>query len=57
MKYIVVNDSEKIFLRFDNEDKTGNRVLIFFSEEGAKIMVESKEWNIDGTFNKCPQAI
>ena len=55
MKYIIVNKERKIFLQFDNQDKTGNRILIFFSETGAEIMQESKEWYIDDTFKNCPK--
>ena len=55
MKFIIINKEKKHFLRYDNDDKTGNRILVFFSDEGAKIMFESKEWHINGTFKKCPK--
>jgi len=55
MQYIIVNQDKKAFLRFDNQDKTGNRILIFFSDKGAEIMQVAKEWHMDGTFKNCPK--
>ena len=55
MTYIIVNKEKKLFLRFDNQDLTGNRILVFFSDVGDQIMSNSKEWHIDGTFKNCPK--
>jgi hypothetical protein len=55
MKFITVNGQQELFLQYDNQDKTGNRILVFFSETGAKIVDEAKEWHIDGTFKNCPR--
>jgi hypothetical protein len=44
MKFITVNGQQELFLQYDNQDKTGNRILVFFSETGAKIVDEAKEW-------------
>ena len=53
MKTIKTNDQEYPFLRYDNECLTGNRVLIFVSTHGIKLL-ESEEWFIDGTFKNAP---
>ena len=45
----------KLFLQFDNQDKIGNRILVFFSDKGAEIMEKAKEWHMDGTFKNCPK--
>ncbi len=55
MQYIIENQDKKAFLRFDNQDKTGKRILIFFSDKGAEIMQVAKEWHMDGTFKNCPK--
>ena len=53
MTYIIVNKEKKYFLRFNNQDLTGNRIILFFSDVGAEIMSNSKEWHIDGTYKNC----
>ena len=55
MKYIIINKEQKLFLQFDNQDQTGNRILVFFSNKGAEIMESSNEWHMDGTFKNCPK--
>ena len=42
MMYITVNHVKKIFLRYDNQDQTGNRILVFFSDIGAKIIMHQR---------------
>ena len=41
------------FLRYDNK-KLDNRVLIFIDDEALKILSESDEWYMDGTFKSAP---
>jgi hypothetical protein len=55
MKFISVNNEQKLFLQYDNQDTTGNRILVFFSETGAKMMESSNEWHMDGSFKNCPK--
>jgi hypothetical protein len=55
LKYITHNQEKKLFLQYDNQDMTGNRILVYFSDTGAQIMDAAKEWHIDGTFKNCPK--
>ena len=55
MQYIIVNKVKKLFLQYDNQDKTGNRILVFFSDTGAEIMKAATNWHIDGSFKNCPK--
>lgn len=41
------------FLRYDNKNPD-QRIMIFFYEESLKIMSESDEWFLDGTFKSAP---
>lgn len=52
-KFIEVNHKQQVFLRFDNENKNGNR--IFYSNSAAELMEQSEEYHIDGTFKYCPK--
>ncbi|CAF0865369.1 unnamed protein product [Brachionus calyciflorus] len=40
------------FLRYDN--KKNNRIFIFFDDDSLKILSESEEWYMDGTFKTAP---
>ena len=47
--------SFKPFLQNDNLKNDGNRILIFASEVGLKILGQSQKWQSVGTFNCAPQ--
>ena len=47
--------SFKPFLQYDNRNNDGNRILIFASEVGLKILGQSKKWQSDGTFHCAPK--
>ena len=53
-KFITINYTKQTFLRYDNGNKTGNRIAIFFSDSAAEIMEQSEEYHIDGTFKYAP---
>jgi hypothetical protein len=50
LKFITVENEMQLFLRFDNDDKNGNRILKFFSATSMEMMRDSTEWHVDGTF-------
>ncbi len=52
LKLITVENEKHIFLRFDSNDKTGNRILIFFSE--TSMMRDLNQWHVDDIFKTCP---
>ncbi|CAF1005787.1 unnamed protein product, partial [Brachionus calyciflorus] len=57
-KDIVINDvyskiNNEQFLQFDNNNHS-NRILIFMSPIGMKILANSTRWHLDGTFKTCP---
>jgi hypothetical protein len=54
LKFITMENEKQLFLRFDNDDKNGNRILIFFSATSMEMMRDSTEWHVDGTFKTCP---
>ena len=37
MKFIIINKEKKHFLRYDNDDKTGNRILVFFPTKEPRL--------------------
>ncbi|CAF0949225.1 unnamed protein product [Brachionus calyciflorus] len=54
-KTINVNNERQSFLRYDNNNQNGNRILIFFSDVGAEILEKTEEYHIDGTFKYAPK--
>jgi hypothetical protein len=54
-KFITVNNQKEEFLQYDNNNKDGNRLIIFFSTTSMEIMRDSDNWHIDGTFKTCPK--
>ena len=55
LRYITVNERKELFLQYDNEDLTGQRILIFFSEKAKEILKISTQWHVDGTFRHTPK--
>ncbi|RMZ95560.1 hypothetical protein BpHYR1_038462 [Brachionus plicatilis] len=54
-KTILVNGQKETFLRFDNQNKDKNRVLIFISNTGIEILKKAEEYHLDGTFKNAPK--
>jgi hypothetical protein len=46
--------NDKDFLRYDNLDDK-NRIIIFMSDDGAKMLAECKTAHFDGTFKTAPK--
>jgi len=55
MKNIIINGQEQLFLQYDNECKNGNRILIFYSDQGTEILKASESAGCDGTFKYSPK--
>ncbi|CAF0894177.1 unnamed protein product [Brachionus calyciflorus] len=53
LKSIAVNREKQAFLRFDNQNKNGDRIILFLSETAAEILQKSQEYPIDGTTIPC----
>jgi hypothetical protein len=53
-KFIKMEGVDDLFLQFDNEDKEGNRILIFFTRVNADMMALAIELHFDGTFKTVP---
>ncbi len=49
-----VTSAGKEFLKFDNHSRT-DRIILFSCDESLKILAESKQWHIDGTFKIAPK--
>ncbi|RNA23729.1 Ragulator complex LAMTOR3 [Brachionus plicatilis] len=47
-----VTANNNAFLRYDN--KANERIIIFVDDESLKILGESEEWYMDGTFKSAP---
>jgi hypothetical protein len=47
--------TKKEFLQYDNKNKNGNRIQIYASEVGIKLLSESARWQSDGTFFCAPK--
>ncbi|RNA02866.1 hypothetical protein BpHYR1_021018, partial [Brachionus plicatilis] len=54
-KTILINGEQEMFLRFDNEDKNKNRILLFISSTGIEILQKAEEYHLDGTFKIAAQ--
>ena len=55
MKYIIIENEKLLFLQYDNNDKSNNRILIYLSEMGMNMLSKGTDWHIDGTFKHCPK--
>ncbi|CAF0992723.1 unnamed protein product [Brachionus calyciflorus] len=53
-KYITLNNGRQLFLKYDNMNKSGNRILIFMSDISSEILEKSEEIHMDGTFKYAP---
>ncbi|RNA13080.1 Ragulator complex LAMTOR3 [Brachionus plicatilis] len=49
-----ITTSGEEFLRFDNQSSS-NRIIIFVDDYSFKILSESEEWFMDGTFKSAPK--
>ena len=50
---MIRKDIRTKFLKFDNLDETGNRIVNIFSEKALEVMQIAKNWHLDGTFKNC----
>ncbi|CAF0941473.1 unnamed protein product [Brachionus calyciflorus] len=55
LKHIQINNQQQLFLRFNNYDKNGDRIVIFLSGTAIEILQKAEEYHLDGTFKNCPK--
>lgn len=50
-KFITINQSQQNFLRYDNGDKNGNRIVIFYSDAAAELLENVEEYYSRGVLS------
>ena len=55
MATIVLNGKKCAFLQYDNENTKKNRILIYFTQDGGKILQFVSNLGFDGTFKFAPK--
>ena len=45
------------FLLYDNFDRTGNRIIIFATDEHIQCLAQSRKWFMDGCFKLAPTGL
>ncbi|CAF0894096.1 unnamed protein product [Brachionus calyciflorus] len=55
LKLIQISNQQQLFLRFDNYDKKGDRIVIFLSDTAIEILQKAEEYHLDGKFKNSPK--
>ncbi|CAF0709786.1 unnamed protein product [Brachionus calyciflorus] len=56
-KFITINNQQQQFLKYDNNNRNGNRILIFYSDSAAELLENAEEYHLDEYLERSMQLI